>query len=49
MDTLTELQKEYSRLSDSITFENKDEHASIVRQMNRNCDAQERYLSMHDY
>ena len=49
MDTLSELQEEYSRLGDSITTENKDEHASIVRQMNRNCDAQERYLNMYDY
>ena len=49
MDTLTELQKEYSRLADSITAKNRDEHESIVRLMNNNCDAQERYLAMYDY
>lgn len=49
MDTLRELQEEYSRLSKSITTENKDEHKSIVRKMNMNADAQERYLNMYDY
>ena len=49
MDTLRELQEEYSRLGDSITAENREEHESIVRQMHRNCDAQERYLNMYDY
>ena len=49
MDRLRELQEEYTRLGDSITTENKDEHESIARRMAMNSDAQERYLNMYDY
>jgi hypothetical protein len=49
MDYLTQLQQEYKELSDSITPYNTDEHESIVRQMEANVDAQERYLARYDY